>query len=161
MTSKVHLLLGGNLGNREENLSNAILEIQNKIGEVKIKSSIYETAAWGMEDQPDFLNQVLIVETNMDAMEVLLTCLAIEKKLGRIRKLRWGERLIDIDLLFYGSEIINSQRLTVPHPEIQNRRFTLLPLLEIDPELIHPKLNKTIKELLETCPDHLEAKKLS
>ena len=158
--SKTFLLLGGNLGDREENLRNAVFKIANRIGEVLEMSSIYETAAWGVEDQPDFLNQVLLVDTILSPEELLFTCLEIEKDLGRVRKEHWGERIIDIDILFIEDKIINTQRLTVPHPEVQNRRFTLEPLCELAGNFDHPVLGKSIKQLLKSCEDTLEANKL-
>ena len=159
-TSKAFLLLGGNLGNREENLKKAASEISNRIGEVIEKSSIYETEAWGVHDQPDFLNQVLGVDSSLSPEELLFTCLEIEKDLGRVRKVHWGERLIDIDILFIEDKVINTQRLTVPHPEIQNRRFTLQPLAELASGFVHPVLQKEISSLLKECSDDLEARRL-
>ena len=157
---KTFLLLGGNLGDRRLNLEKAKSEIINRIGEVLEFSSLYETEAWGVHDQPDFLNQVLLVNTNLSPEELLFSCLEIEKKLGRVRKVHWGERLIDIDILFIEDKIINTQRLTVPHPEVQNRRFTLQPLCELASDFIHPVLNANIEKLLMDCVDTLEARRL-
>ena len=158
--AKTYLLLGGNLGERRENLQKASDEIGLRIGRILKASSLYETEAWGLEDQPDFLNQVVLVNTELSPEELLFTCLEIEKDLGRVRKVHWGERLIDIDILFIDNRIIGTQRLTVPHPEIQNRRFTLQPLLELAHDFIHPVLNMSIEKLLAICSDTLEARRL-
>lgn len=130
--------------------------IGDKIGTILYSSKVYETAAWGIQDQPDFLNQVITLNTHIDPQSLLEKLLSIETALGRQRKVKWGERIIDLDILFYGDEVIDDEHLTVPHPGIPSRRFTLLPLQEIAPKLIHPTLNKTIEELLAECPDKLE-----
>ena len=152
----IYLLLGSNLGNRELLLDNAIKQIEQKIGKVFAKSAIYETAAWGKTDQPSFLNLALGVETSLSPIELLNTILAIEEKLGRIREEKWGARLIDIDVILYCNEVVNlGEILTIPHVELQNRRFVLQPLAEIAPNQIHPILKKTILELLENLTDSL------
>ena len=152
----IYLLLGSNLGNREFLLDNAIKQIERKIGKVFAKSAIYETAAWGKKDQPSFLNLALGVETSLSPIELLNTILAIEEKLGRIREEKWGARLIDIDVILYCNEVVNlGKTLTIPHLELQNRRFVLQPLAEIAPNQIHPILKKTILELLENLNDAL------
>jgi 2-amino-4-hydroxy-6-hydroxymethyldihydropteridine diphosphokinase len=130
--------------------------IGDKIGTILESSNIYETAAWGKEDQPDFLNQVVRLTTHLDPQTLIETLLWIEITLGRQRKVKWGERIIDLDILFYENEIVNDENLTIPHPGIPLRRFTLLPLNEIAPQLMHPVLNKTIEQLLSECPDQLE-----
>jgi len=156
-----YLLLGGNLGNREDNLSQAISLIAVQIGEIEAVSSIYETAAWGKEDQPAFLNQAISVKTHFTALEVLRKALDIEQSLGRIRKEKWGERLIDIDLILFGDEIINiANLLHVPHPHMQVRKFVMAPLAEIAPEVIHPVLGQTVKSIYENITDVLEIRKL-
>ena len=124
-----------------------------------LQSGLYSTAAWGNTSQPDFLNQVIEVATSLDAAETLQTILAIEKIMGRTRTVKNAPRVIDIDILFFNNEIITQSDLTIPHPEIQNRRFVLTPLYEIAPQMIHPLLNKTIHELLLQCPDQLAVKK--
>lgn len=157
----VYLLLGGNLGNRERNLQEAIKLINDLIGEVFTVSSLYETAAWGKTDQPAFINQAIGVRTQLSAMAVLEAALAIEKQLGRIRKVKWGERLIDIDIILFGDEIIdNGITLQVPHPQMQNRRFVMEPLAEIAPKVMHPILGKTILEISENVTDNLEVKRI-
>jgi len=156
-----YLLLGGNLGNREDNLHKAIALIAEKIGSVVSISALYETAAWGKTDQPSFLNQAVAVETNFTAIEVLNKALEIEKKLGRVRKDKWGERLIDIDLILYGNEVIDIEnKLQVPHPHMQERRFVMAPLAEIAPGVVHPVLGKTILDIFENITDKLDVKKL-
>jgi len=156
-----YLLIGGNLGNRKENLRKAAELINEQCGSLIRSSSIYETAAWGMTEQPSFLNQALEISTSADAKQLLRKILKIEKEMGRIRKEKLGPRLIDIDILLFGNEIHDLQFLKIPHPEMQNRRFVLTPLAEIDPELQHPVLKKTIAQLLEECPDNLEVKKIA
>ena len=157
--NSTYLLLGSNMGNSTELLSNAIEEIENKIGPLLLQSNLYATAAWGNTSQPDFLNQVIKLTTNLQAAETLAIILSIEKNMGRIRTVKNAPRIIDIDILFFNNEIINQSNLIVPHPEIQNRRFVLTPLYEIAPQMIHPVLNKTIEQLLSQCPDQLAVKK--
>lgn len=156
-----YLLLGGNLGDREDNLRKAIALIAENIGSVVSISALYETAAWGKTDQPSFLNQAVAVETNFTAIEVLNKALEIEKNLGRVRKDKWGERLIDIDLILYGNEVIDIEnKLQVPHPHMQERRFVMAPLAEIAPGVVHPILGKTILDIFENITDKLDVKKL-
>ncbi|NII81951.1 MULTISPECIES: 2-amino-4-hydroxy-6-hydroxymethyldihydropteridine diphosphokinase [unclassified Pedobacter] len=156
-----YLLLGGNLGNREANLKKAIELLNNKIGKVIAISSLYETAAWGKTDQPAFLNQAVALQTNLSALEVLNLALSIEQELGRVRKDKWGERLIDIDLILFGDQIINiPDKLQVPHPYMQNRKFVMEPLAEIAPEVLHPVLGQTILSICRNIDDPLEVKKL-
>lgn len=159
--NKAFLLTGGNQGNRMETLEKACSIISTTCGVILKKSAIYETAAWGKEDQPAFLNQCLQISTSLTAAELLEKLLSIEKQMGRERKEKYGPRIIDIDILFFNKEIINSSQLIVPHPEIQNRRFALVPLQEIAPRFVHPVLNKTITKLLAECPDPLPVKKYS
>lgn len=157
---KVYFLLGGNLGDREKILADAIKRMQSSVGSWSNQSSLYETEPWGFEHEQNFLNQVLVLESDLSAMQILDECQLIEKELGRVRKKdQYSERTIDIDVLFYGEEIISSQRLTVPHPRIEERRFALIPLEEVVSDFIHPVAKKSIKELLEECPDKMEVKK--
>jgi 2-amino-4-hydroxy-6-hydroxymethyldihydropteridine diphosphokinase len=156
-----YLLTGGNIGNRLVSLQQACMKIEKQAGIVLQKSAVYETAAWGVTDQNLFLNQVLLVSTSLPPEELLHTLLHIEQELGRKRIVKMGPRIIDIDILFYNNEIISTPVLTVPHPQIANRRFVLTPLNEIAPCFVHPGLQKTIAELLEICPDNLEVKKYS
>lgn len=157
--NNTYLLLGSNIGNSQQQLSAAIKQIDKKIGNVIRRSKLYVTAAWGNTNQPDFLNQVVQVQTNLSAKEALESILQIEEKMGRVRTVKNAPRIIDIDILFFNREIIREKELTVPHPEIQNRRFVLIPLNELSPALKHPVLNKNIHQLLLTCKDTLNVKK--
>jgi 2-amino-4-hydroxy-6-hydroxymethyldihydropteridine diphosphokinase len=157
--NKAYLLTGSNLGDREKYLSAAREFITLHCGTILMSSSLYETAAWGNTDQPSFLNQALEIETSLNARQLIRCILKIEKMMGRIRKEKYGPRLVDIDILLFNNEKHNYPLLKVPHPEMQNRRFALLPLAEIAPDIIHPVFNKTIKQLLEECIDTLDVKK--
>jgi 2-amino-4-hydroxy-6-hydroxymethyldihydropteridine diphosphokinase len=156
--NEIFLLTGGNLGDRLEYLQKAYKLIESKVGTVLEKSSIYETAPWGYSEQQAFLNQVLCITTTLQPMELLQQLLCIELEMGRQRLEKMGPRVIDIDILFYGNQIISTPDLMVPHPRISERRFVLTPLGEIAPGFIHPVLKKTINELLEICSDQLEVK---
>ncbi len=147
MEHKICLHLGSNLGNQKQNLKTAILKIAEEVGPIILKSSIYRTEAWGETEQPDFLNQSILVSTELSAAEVLETILNIETEMGRIREKRWGPRLIDIDLLFYDDSIIKTPSLTVPHPQIPFRNFVLIPTMEIFGDFLHPVFNLSIEEL--------------
>jgi 2-amino-4-hydroxy-6-hydroxymethyldihydropteridine diphosphokinase len=157
--NKTYLLLGGNTGDRAKNLDKAQRHISSMIGSIIRSSACYETAAWGNTLQPGFLNQVVVVQTKLDAPELMKTILLIEKKMGRIRTLKNAPRNIDIDILFFNRETCNSRNLIIPHPEIQNRRFVLTPLNELSPGLVHPLLKKTVHQLLINCADMLDVKK--
>jgi 2-amino-4-hydroxy-6-hydroxymethyldihydropteridine diphosphokinase len=156
----VFLLLGSNLGDRGTYLQKAVTLIETDLGPVSKKSSIYETAAWGKTDEPNYLNQVICVNTELSARQVLEKVLNIENKLGRVREEKWGSRIIDIDILFYGQDIIREPGLIVPHPELHNRMFTLAPLNEIAPDLQHPVFKKSIFNLKSELKDNLIVKKL-
>lgn len=157
--NKAILLIGGNLGDRTGHLKQAVEQISILVGKVEKISALYETAAWGVVEQPDYLNQGLVVSTEMDAVTLLNTVLEIERSIGRIRQQKWGARVIDIDIIFYNKDIINLPELKVPHPQLQFRQFVLKPLQEIIPEWEHPLLHQTISTLLEQCTDPLPAKK--
>ncbi len=157
--NKIYLLLGSNMGNSQHQLHSAIKNITKNIGKVVRQSNLYITAAWGNTSQPDFLNQVIVVESSMDAPLTMQTILSIEKNMGRIRTVKNAPRVIDIDVLFFNKAIIRQKELTVPHPEIENRRFVLVPLNELSPGFIHPVLKKTVHQLLKQCPDTLDVKK--
>jgi 2-amino-4-hydroxy-6-hydroxymethyldihydropteridine diphosphokinase len=156
-----YLLIGGNQGDRVARLAIARDHIAAAGGHLLLASALYETAAWGKTDQPDFLNQAIKVYTTQDATAWLLTLLDIEEKMGRRRGEKYGPRIIDIDILFFNNSILHEPQLTIPHPEIQNRRFALTPLEEIAPFLIHPVLGKTIRELLAECTDPLAVKQFT
>lgn len=161
MMNAAYLLIGGNIGNRGENLSEARAHIENGIGEIIKTSSIYQTASWGITEQPDFLNQVLLVNTKFSAEETMQLILSVENKMGRVRTQKNASRIIDIDILFFNYEIISDQNLTIPHPEIQNRKFALIPLNEIAPDFIHPVFKQSIRNLLSTSKDKLEVNPLN
>lgn len=153
--STVYLLLGGNQGDRLYLLSKARELIEAKVGVLQQASSIYETAAWGKEDLPSYLNQVLCLRSSLPPLEILNRTQAIEQALGRIRLEKWGARTMDIDFLYLGQKIIRSRRLVIPHPLIQARRFVLKPLVEIAPNFVHPIWLKTNEALLKQCTDTL------
>lgn len=159
--NRVFLGLGGNLGDRFKNIELALNAIGTRLGTIHEKSSIYQTKAWGGIEQPDFLNMVVEVLTPHTPEEVLDKIQKIETDMGRVRIERWGSRIIDIDLLFYNDEIVNLSRLIIPHPLIEKRKFVLLPLTEIAEEWIHPRLKKTVAQLLANCDDELEVLKLN
>lgn len=150
-----YLLIGGNLGNRLAFLYAAEEKIKQKGIQVLRKSSIYETAAWGITDQPSFLNQVLEVSTILTAEHLLNELLAIEQELGRIRNEKNGARTIDIDILYFGEEIICLPGLKIPHERIALRKFVLIPLTELIPDFTDPSTGKTTKKMLEDCKDIL------
>lgn len=158
--NQLYILLGSNLQNPQKQLSLAQKNIARHIGTVTRCSSLYATAAWGNTNQPDFLNQVIVAETTLTAAQTMQAILSIEKKMGRIRTKKNAPRIIDIDILFFNKHIIQTKDLTVPHPQIQNRRFVLVPLNELSPNFKHPLLHKTIHQLLRICPDQLTVNKI-
>ncbi len=153
--NKVYFSLGSNKGNKEKNLYQAITYIREFIGDVKDYSSVYETEPAGFISSDNFYNMVLYVETEKNAEEVLNKSLQIESCMGRIRTLSTGyeSRVIDVDLLFFNDEIINTESLIVPHKKILERNFILFPLSEIAADVIHPIYNKTVDELTRICED--------
>ncbi|MEO6902536.1 MAG: 2-amino-4-hydroxy-6-hydroxymethyldihydropteridine diphosphokinase [Bacteroidia bacterium] len=158
--NEAYLILGTNVGNQLNNIELALKLLELQIGVIKKKSAVYSTKAWGYEDQPDFLNQAILIETLFDASTLLNKLLDIEKQLGRVRKVNevWMQRTMDIDILFFNTEIINLANLTIPHPHLQNRKFVLTPLIDIASNYIHPQLNKSIQTLIEECTDKLAVK---
>jgi 2-amino-4-hydroxy-6-hydroxymethyldihydropteridine diphosphokinase len=148
------LLLGSNLGNRQLFLQQAIIQIEAQIAPVTKTSSIYETQSWGVTDAPDYLNMVVVLQTNLPPRALLEILLHIEHELGRERRERWGARV------FYGDDIIDEPGLQIPHPRLHERRFTLEPLAELAPELIHPVLKHNIATLKTELKDSLVVKKL-
>lgn len=156
--NKAYLLLGSNEGDRLLWLSKGVSLLKNR-STLLATSAIYSTAAWGVEDQPDFLNMAICIETTLTPQQLLEDILNIEKQLGRQRTVKWGQRILDIDILFYNDDIVDEPTLSIPHPFIQFRRFALVPMNDIAPDLLHPKLNKTITQLLVDCEDKLQAEK--
>lgn len=157
----VYLLTGGNLGDKATTLQKAIKLIAEQVGKIEKISSIYETKAWGVKNQPDFYNQVIQLETKLAPLAVLMAIQSIEIQLGRTERQKWHSRIIDIDILYYGDQFIGTDVLRVPHSQMHNRNFTLHPLNEIAPDFVHPVLKKTTKQLLEECKDDLPVKKLA
>ena len=157
----VYLLTGGNVGNRQQYLENAALLLETACGKITRRSAIYETAAWGKTDQAAFLNQALELSTLLDPGELMKALLLIEQKTGRERSEKYGPRTIDIDILLFNSAIVQSVLVTIPHPQMANRRFVLVPLNEIAAGYMHPVLKKTVSQLLAICPDTLPVKKFS
>ena len=156
----VFLLIGGNLGNKEKNLQTVLQELELNIGNIIKKSSVYETEAWGTDEiQPNYLNQIVVLKTNLLPAQLLEKCLKIENFLGRIRTTKNAARTMDIDILFYENEIISLPQLVIPHPKIIERNFVMTPLQEIAPLFIHPIYNKTIQELYNQCTDDKWVKK--
>ena len=146
--TKVYLGLGSNVGDREQQLNEALRLLDAQPGiQVTQVSSLFETAPVGYVDQPDFLNLCAEIETHLTPQEVLDCGLKIEQQLHRVRKERWGPRTLDIDILLYGNEIIENQALSVPHPRMAERAFVLVPLQEIAPEVIHPLKQTKIKDI--------------
>jgi 2-amino-4-hydroxy-6-hydroxymethyldihydropteridine diphosphokinase len=157
--NRTYLLIGGNMGHREANLAAASEMIHRRCGSVLEHSSLYETAAWGLENQPDFLNQVLLVETALQPRALLAELLEIEQELGRIRQQKNGPRTIDLDIILYNDEVIQEPGLQIPHPRMASRRFVLTPLAELAGKLIHPVSLKSIDQMLAECPDPLPVNK--
>jgi 2-amino-4-hydroxy-6-hydroxymethyldihydropteridine diphosphokinase len=153
--NKVYLLIGGNMGDRMANLEMAIKLIEQQIGNIELKSSIYETAAWGQTNQPDFLNQALLVHTQLEAAELMSKLLSIENLMGRIRTIKLGPRTIDLDIIYFNNDVISTSLITIPHPKLAERKFVLAPLFEIAPHYLHPILNKTNASMLKECGDSL------
>lgn len=147
------LLLGSNIEDRS-NYLRLSLEALSEIGNIKIKSAVYESESWGFLSNTNFYNQVIVIETEYSSSDLLYKLQKIESELGRKRQgPEYISRTIDLDILFFNDDIIESNNLIIPHQQIQNRRFTLLPLNEILPEYIHPKLKISIKKLLDLCQD--------
>ncbi len=160
MASLVYILTGSNMGNSLDNLELAASRIHESCGKVLQKSSVYKTAAWGNTSQNAFLNQVICIETTLGPHELLTNLLFIETQMGRVRNEKWEPRVIDIDILFYDTLQLNEPNLILPHPYIQQRRFTLIPLVEIAPQLVHPVLQQSMINLLTQCEDKLMVEKL-
>ncbi len=153
--NSVVLSLGGNVGDVKQSFMRSIDFLKKEVGEVVLISPIYQTKAWGVENQPDFLNQVLVLNSKLNPQKVLEKCLDIELRLGRVRKQKWFERNIDIDMLFYNDEIIDSPNLTIPHPYVHKRNFVLYPLADVLPNFKHPLLGESMEELKKECDDSM------
>ncbi|MBL7970251.1 MAG: 2-amino-4-hydroxy-6-hydroxymethyldihydropteridine diphosphokinase [Prolixibacteraceae bacterium] len=159
--TKLYLLLGGNLGDKKSVFAEARMILEKVVGKITAQSALYETEPWGFDSEDLFWNQVLEITTVLSPDEVLQQTQNAETGLGRIRKAyQYASRIIDIDILFYGELIINQANLIVPHPRIQERKFTLIPLCEIAPDLIHPVFQKNIRQLLDECTDPLKVVKV-
>jgi 2-amino-4-hydroxy-6-hydroxymethyldihydropteridine diphosphokinase len=161
MATFSYVLLGSNLGDRQQNFEQARKLISSQAGNITRQSAVYQTLAWGNTDQPAYLNQVLEIQTELSPQMLLQKINEIEKEMGRERRVRWESRLIDIDILYFNSLVIETESLTIPHPQIAFRRFTLVPLAEIAPDYLHPVLQQTNLQLLQNCPDTLEVREVS
>jgi len=158
--NKAYLLTGGNEGDRFLHMQEARANIELICGQLLQVSSLYETAPWGKTDQPDFLNQIILIDTKLSPEELLHAILSIEEMGGRKRTVKNAPLTIDIDILFYNELILEKPGLSIPHPRIADRRFVLVPLNEISPGFIHPVIGKTIHQLLLECKDELGVKKI-
>ena len=159
--NKVFLGIGTNLGDRSANLKEALTKINEIIGRVSGRSSVYETEPWGFKADEQFYNMVAVVETQLSPSGVLGAILMIEALLGRVRSgKQYTSRNIDIDILLYNDLVMNDEALTIPHPHLHERKFVLVPLCEISPQLVHPVLKKNVKELVELCKDQCLIKKV-
>jgi len=158
--TNVYLSLGSNVGDRARNLRAAIDELPHAGVAVKRVSSFYETEPVDLQEQPWFLNCAVEAETHFDAMILLRALREIETKMGSKKLVAKGPRLIDLDILLYGSETMDTPELQVPHPRMHLRRFVLVPLVEIAPEAVHPVLKMTATQLLERTPDRSAVRKL-
>ena len=154
-----YLLIGSNLGDKTTYLKNAGSYIQQQCGQIVKQSSFYETEPWGFTEQPSFLNQALCIQTELAPAQLMHTLLQIESKMGRTRELKMGPRIIDLDILQIDQQIIDTPLLQLPHPAMHLRRFALIPMEEIAPQLIHPQFNKTITQLLAECTDQTDVQK--
>ena len=157
------VLFGSNMGDKEANFDQACLYINNRCGHVAMVSAAYESEPWGFDAEEWFLNRVILVETELSPMDLLQQLLDIERELGRVRHPEiqgYISRTADLDLLYYGSRIINNETLIVPHPRLHLRRFALMPLCEVAPDFEHPVFKMTQEELLEQCPDECIVKEI-
>lgn len=159
-TNTAYLLIGGNLGDRLNNLSTAINRINQTCGSIQKVSSVYETAAWGITEQPHFLNQVIVLNTSLQPTELMQQLLHIEEEMGRKRLIKMGPRIIDLDILLIDDLMVDSSILQLPHPQLINRKFALLPLNEVAATIVHPVEKKTVSQLLQECKDNLDVQKI-
>jgi 2-amino-4-hydroxy-6-hydroxymethyldihydropteridine diphosphokinase len=153
---EVYLLFGSNLGERTANIANAITRLKNSgVNAIKL-SSLYETEPWGNKDQANFINQAGKFHTHASAAGLMKIILDIEREMGRQRAIRWEPRIIDVDILFFGDQVISQKDLSIPHKEMEKRKFALTPLSEIAPGFMHPVLKKNIRQLLAECNDNMK-----
>lgn len=158
---RAYIHTGSNLGNRFLQLETARQALAAIPATVLKASSVYETAPWGLAEQPAFLNQVWLIETPLKPHALMDALLLIEQKMGRIRDIKMGPRIIDLDILLYDNLILQTESLQIPHPLMASRRFVLEPLCEINPDQLHPIHRQTIATLLSNCPDPLPVKKVT
>jgi 2-amino-4-hydroxy-6-hydroxymethyldihydropteridine diphosphokinase len=161
MNKHIFLLLGTNQGDKLGNLTAARTSIQKISGRVIKSSKVYKTSPWGKSDQEDFYNQAIEIVSPLPPEKLLESILEIETQIGRTRFEKWGPRLIDIDILLYGNEVIDQISLTIPHPRMHERRFALIPLCEIAPDVVHPIFKTTVEQLLRQCQDELMVEVIS
>lgn len=153
MPTTAYILAGGNLGDREAYLQQALSLLEARVGRCLGQSKVYETTPWGVEGQPNYLNQVWTFESTLDAEALLHELQAVELALGRERSIRWAARTIDLDLLYFGELVCDTPQLTLPHPRLHQRRFTLIPLVELCPDFVHPVFGLSQRSLLQHCED--------
>ncbi|MCR5889394.1 2-amino-4-hydroxy-6-hydroxymethyldihydropteridine diphosphokinase [Hymenobacter sp. J193] len=156
-----YLLLGSNLGDRAATLSQARQQLGETAGALVAASGLYETAPWGLAEQPAFLNQAVALRTTLSPTELLAACLAAEQRAGRTRHVRWDARTLDVDILLFDDVVLDTPALQLPHPRLPERRFALAPLCEIAATVRHPLLHSTIADLLEICGDTLPVERVS
>lgn len=157
MVESTYIILGSNIGKKEETIEAAIVDIERYIGQVNKQSSFYKTSPWGFDSDSYFLNKVICINTKLTPRNMMQQLLNIEDKLGRVRDVNskgYTSRTIDLDVLFIGDAIVKEDIITVPHPRIESRKFVLTPMHEIAPNFIHPVSNKSISELLYLCKDN-------
>lgn len=152
--NRVYIAFGSNIGDRHQAVEDALVMIENSGMKIIKQSNLYETEPYGYKDQPQFLNGAIDVETELSCREVLHTLLKIESDIGRVRKFKWGPRIIDLDIIFFNDEIYDEEDLKVPHPDMHNRDFVLGPIGDLCPNYVHPILNKSVSELLENLKNN-------
>lgn len=160
MMNTAYLLIGGNMENPQQQLGFAARLLEERCGKIIDTSSLYRTAPWGKADQPEFLNQAIVLDTSLSARDLLNEIFYIEHLMGRDRTEKFGPRIIDIDIVFFNHQVLKQDGLVIPHPEMANRRFVLEPLNEVIPAYIHPIFYKTVSELLLACRDELAVNKI-